>query len=424
MNNRPGRLRQWIKTVISFAVLGTVVLSGIILSYKDHAIDVFPTDETQIRLYGEYHGAETYYETEFNLWKYYYNEGYRDLFIELPYYTAEFLNVWMNEDDNAIIDQVFEDLQGSAAGNEYYYGFFEEIKNSCPETVFHGTDIGHQFESTGIRYLDYLEKTGKKDSPEYEKTVKCIRQGVEVYTDDNVYSGLSPLRENYLVENFIEAYDMTDGRVMGIYGSDHTRSDKPEYLYGRLRDQYVGKISTVRISTVIFGENPPYKIGFSVTGLMILLMIFIPKILQIRTVKTADSNKHAAEKNRLLLILERVGEVTLTVSLLIFKSVDPHIKINPEGVYFDWILVLWIAAFVLLILYECYWIRFYVKKKNGKYLYSSFAGYPVAGATLPVIAVLLIGIYSGNLVLIAVSIIFGTGLIGNHVILANSERIL
>ena len=64
----------------------------------------------------------------------------------------------------------------------------------------------------------------------------------------------------------------------------------------------------------------------------------IPKILQIRTVKTADSNKHAAEKNRLLLILERAGEVTLIVSLLIFKSVDPHVKINPEGVYFDWIL--------------------------------------------------------------------------------------
>lgn len=415
MSNRPGHIGKWIKTIISFTVLGTVILSGMILSYKDHAIDVFPTEETKIRIYGEYHGAETYYDTEYKLWKGYYDEGYRDLFIELPYYTAEFINVWMNENDNEIIDQVFEDLQGSAAGNEYYYRFFEEIKNSCPETVFHGTDIGHQFESTGIRYLDYLEETGKKDSPEYEKTIKCIRQGMEVYSDNNVYTGLSPLRENYLVENFTEAYDLTGGKVMGIYGSDHTRSDKPEYLYGRLREHYAGKVSTVRISTIIFGENQPYKTGFSVTGLVILLLIFIPKILHDKSVKTEDNKKQAKEKNRVLLILELVGEVAVTLSLLMFKSVDPHITITPEGVYFDWILILWIAAFVLLILYECYWTRYLIKKKNEKDLYSSFAGYPVAGATLPAIAVLLTGIYSGNLVLIAVSIIFGTGFIGNHV---------
>ncbi len=46
--------------------------------------------------------------------------------------------------------------------------------------------------------------------------------------------------------------------------------------------------------------------------------------------------------------------------------------------------------------------------------YSSFAGFPLAGATLPVIAVLLLGIYSGNLVVICSAVILGIGHIGIH----------
>ena len=47
-------------------------------------------------------------------------------------------------------------------------------------------------------------------------------------------------------------------------------------------------------------------------------------------------------------------------------------------------------------------------------MYSSFAGFPVAGASLPVIAAFLLGLYSGNLIMIAVSIILGIGHIGIH----------
>ncbi len=49
-----------------------------------------------------------------------------------------------------------------------------------------------------------------------------------------------------------------------------------------------------------------------------------------------------------------------------------------------------------------------------KDMYSSFAGFPVAGATLPVIAVLLLGLYSMNLVVILSGIILGIGHIGIH----------
>ena len=45
----------------------------------------------------------------------------------------------------------------------------------------------------------------------------------------------------------------------------------------------------------------------------------------------------------------------------------------------------------------------------------SFAGFPVAGATLPVIACLLLGIYSGNVIVIEAAVILGIGHIGIHV---------
>ena len=117
-----------ISSIIVFTILISVIATAMFLSYKDRAIDSYPTDDTQIMLYGEYHGVQSYYAAEYDLWVDYYDEGYRDLFIELPYYTAEFLNVWMHESDDIIIDRVFYDLEGSPAGNEYYYQFFQEIK--------------------------------------------------------------------------------------------------------------------------------------------------------------------------------------------------------------------------------------------------------------------------------------------------------
>ena len=408
-------MRGKIFTIIAFTVLGTCIIASLILSYLDYSVDVRPTDSTQIRLYGEYHGLKTYYDAEYDLWKGYYDDGYRHLFVELPYYTAEFLNVWMHEEDNSTVDQVFEDLRGSASYNEYYYNFLQDIKTNCPETVFHGIDVGHQRTTTGPRYLEYLEENGRKDSPEYAKAVECIRQGDDFYADSSVYDGLSLIRENYMVGNFIEAYDSTDGRVMGIFGSDHTRSDKPYFLFCKLREHFGDNISTVRISTVLFGENNPYRFGISVTGLIFLIMLFVPNIIWAKTGQPEDYKKYEVKENNVLLVMERIGEVTITVLLLVFSSTDPYIKISLEGIYLDWRLIMWVMAFVLMILYECYWIRYFRSSKTMKDMYSSFAGFPVAGPTLPVIAVLLLGLYSLNIFLIICSVILGIGHIGIHV---------
>lgn len=408
-------MRGKIKTVIAFSVLGIAVVLSSVLCYLDYSVDVYPKDWTQIRLYGEYHGVESYYETEYDLWEAYYNRGCRDLFIELPYYTAGFLNVWMKESDNTIIDEVFADLLGSPAGNEYYYQFFQKIKANCPETVFHGIDVGHQNETTGQRYLAYLEANGLSDSPEYQKSVRCIKQGDDFYADDSVYDGLSLIRENYMISNFIEEYDLTDGKVMGIFGSDHTRSDKPYFLFCKLKEHFGDDISTVRISTIIYGENIPYEFGFSVTGLVFLIMLYIPNIIWAKKGQPEDYEKYVKNENKVLLVLERFGEVAITVIVLIFVSINPKIIVQPEGIYFDWKIIMWIAALVLMILYECYWIKYFRSKKTMKDFYSSFAGFPVAGASLPVIAAFLLGLYSMNLILTVSSVLLGIGHIGIHV---------
>ena len=104
--------------------------------------------------------------------------------------------------------------------------FLKQIKEQYPETVFHGTDVGHTWESTGPRYLAYLEANGQKDTEEYKRTQENMEQGKRYYeikaTDE---ASSVRYREDRMVENFrrsyqeLEAVRRTD--IMGIYGSTH-----------------------------------------------------------------------------------------------------------------------------------------------------------------------------------------------------------
>lgn len=67
-----------------------------------------------------------------------------------------------------------------------------------------------------------------------------------------------------------------------------------------------------------------------------------------------------------------------------------------------------------MILYEFYWIEYFKSSKTMDDMYSSFIGIPVAGATLPVLAFLCLGIYGKNVFLIISTIILGIGHIGIH----------
>ncbi len=408
-------MKSRIKTIAAFMILGLVVIASFALSAFDRNQDVYPTENTKIRLYGEAHGAKEYYDIEVALWKSYYDKGDRALFVELPYYTAEYLNLWMREDSDEIIDQIFADIQGTQSGNAYYYEFWHEIKESCPETVFYGTDVGHQYDVTGKRYLEYLADKGLEKSENYRLAEECIKQGMEYYEEDTTHNGISSIRESYMVSNFIDAYSRCGSEtVMGIYGSYHVDLNDPEVMAGRLLVHYGDIISSVRTSTIAFGENKPYRFGFCVTGFLFLLMLFIPNIYWGMKAKPDGYDEEAQKENKILLLFERTGEVLVTCSLLIFPAVNPYLKILPEGIFFDWRIIMCVAALVLMILYECYWIRYFKSQRTLRDQYSSFAGFPLAGATLPVLAVLLLGLYSLNLIIICSSVILGIGHIGIH----------
>ena len=129
-------------------------------------------------------------------------KGMRDLFVEFPYTDAQFLNLWMQADDDELLDLQFKDWGGTEGGTEVMKNFLKQIKEQYPETVFHGTDVGHTWESTGPRYLAYLEANGQKDSEEYRRAQENMEQGKRYYeikaTDE---ASSVRYREDRMVEN-------------------------------------------------------------------------------------------------------------------------------------------------------------------------------------------------------------------------------
>ena len=109
------------------------------------------------------------------------------------------------------------------------------------------------------------------------------------------------------------------------------------------------------------------QFGFSYVGLGFLLMLFIPNMIWTKH-KPRDYEKYVGNENRILSLL----------------------------------------------LYEGYWIRYFRSRQEMTDFYSSFLGIPVAGASLPVAAFFLLGIYGRNpLMLLAVTVL-GIGHIGIH----------
>ena len=145
--------------------------------------------------------------------------------------------------------------------------------------------------------------------------------------------------------------------------------------------------------------------GFSYIGLIFLLMLMIPNIIWSKN-KPKDYDKYVKNEKKLLILFERTGEILVTCLSLIFSDFNIN-KIS------NWSNIL-LIAFMLMILYEVYWIRYFKSNKTMKDMYGSLLGIPVAGATLPIIAFLLLGIYGKNVFLIIATIILGIGHIGIH----------
>ena len=123
------------------------------------------------------------------------------------------------------------------------------------------------------------------------------------------------------------------------------------------------------------------NIGFSYIGLIFLLMLVIPNIIWSKA-KPKKYEACAKNENKVLLVFERVGEILVTCIALIFT--DFNIT--------EWSVssLLLIIAFILMVLYEIYWIKYFKSDRTMQDMYSSLIGIPVAGATLPVFAFLLL----------------------------------
>lgn len=147
------------------------------------------------------------------------------------------------------------------------------------------------------------------------------------------------------------------------------------------------------------------NLGFSYIGLIYLMMLMIPNMIWSKN-KPLNYDKYSKNESKVLLVFERVGEVGNTCLALIFSD------FNVNSISY-WSIVL-LVSFVLMLLYEVYWIRYFRSSKSMKDQYCSLLGIPVAGATLPVLSFLLLGIYGKNIFLIVSTVILGIGHIGIH----------
>ena len=144
-------------------------------------------------------------------------------------------------------------------------------------------------------------------------------------------------------------------------------------------------------------------LGFSYTGLLFMFMLFIPNLIWTNKQPQGYS---ADNENKLLVVLERVGEVLTTCLALLFSDFN----LQKWSKWSMWLVV----AFALMVMYEIWWVRYFKSERKLTDFYSSFLGVPVAGATLPVVAFFLLGIYGNVIWMMIASIVLGIGHIGIH----------
>lgn len=145
------------------------------------------------------------------------------------------------------------------------------------------------------------------------------------------------------------------------------------------------------------------QIGFSYVGLIFLLMLIIPNMIW---TKNQPHGYNTKIENKVLLLFERVGQVLVTCTALIFSDFNLQ-----KWTDWSWWLV---AAVILMLMYECWWIRYFRSNRTLSDFYSSFLFVPLAGATLPVLAFLLLGVYGKVIWMIISVVILGIGHIGIH----------
>ena len=179
-----------------------------------------PPSTGRIFMYGEVHGVEAILAHTLDIWGEFYHEyGMRHMFLEAPFFTGYWLNLWMQAEDDTILYMLFEGWRGSAKYNPYQLDFYRRIKYDFPETIFHGVDVGHGSDHAGRRLLDYLIENDLTDTAAYTLTRENIAQ----------FSNFSRTRNHamrssvYMPYNFIREFDaLGDQDIMMVAGAVHT----------------------------------------------------------------------------------------------------------------------------------------------------------------------------------------------------------
>ena len=151
--------------------------------------------------------------------------------------------------------------------------------------------------------------------------------------------------------------------------------------------------------------------GFSYVGLIYLLMLFIPNIIW---TKHQPAGYGFQNEKPVLVLFERIGQVCVTCCALIFSDFNP----TELSMWIIWLGV----SFIFMIVYEMYWIRYFRGEHTMQDFYRSFCGIPVPGASLPVAAFLLLGIYGKVIWMIISIVILGIGHIGIHIQHWNQQK--
>ena len=259
-----------------------LVLAALAIATACTSVDTHSAEKStgQIFLYGEVHSVEAIRNRQLEIWyEYYHNWNMRHMFIESGYFTAEFLNMWMQSDNDDILYELFDDWAGTLSHSPYTLMFYRTIKREFPETIFHGVDIGHQFWSIGERFLQYLRDNNMQGSERYLLTLEAIRQGEYFYRplfeqDETTMMDFDfGVRVTKMTENFIREFDRLGGQnVMGIFGAAHTSfgfmagfPDVPT-LAERLRERFGDSLHTTDLSLLTFILYPIRVDTISVNG--------------------------------------------------------------------------------------------------------------------------------------------------------------
>lgn len=145
--------------------------------------------------------------------------------------------------------------------------------------------------------------------------------------------------------------------------------------------------------------------GFSYIGFLFLVLLTVPNLIWTKH-QPKDYEKYVKNENKVLLALERVGEVLVSAAALVFSDFN----LRPWTAWSWWL----IAAFALMLFYEVFWLRYFRSEQTMRDFYRSLLGIPLAGATLPVLAFLLLAIYGKNPILAAAVAILAVGHVGIH----------